>query len=193
MTHSRDVLSPFGIAAGARREGEGERRLVRIMAENFDGAWLFARRLGVREGDLDDVMQEVSAVTFERLAAIADGKERSFVFGTTFRVASEHRRRRERRREEPVELARDAVDPRGAPDRETELREARALFDEILDDMPMELRAVFVLFEVDELEQAQIAELLELPVGTVASRLRRARADFDARIARYHAACSRRP
>jgi RNA polymerase sigma-70 factor, ECF subfamily len=192
VTSSRDAFSPFGIAR-ARGDDERERRLVRIMSENFDGAWLFARRLGVSEGDLDDVMQEVSTVTFQRLAAIAEGKERSFVFGTTFRVASEHRRRRARRREEPEELARDTVDPRRAPDHETELRDARALFDEILHGMPMDLRAALVLFEVDELEQTEIAEALDLPVGTVASRLRRARADFEARVARYHAAHRRRP
>ena len=50
--------------------------------------------------------------------------------------------------------------------------------------MPFSLRTVFVLSEIEELEAAKIAELLDIPVGTVASRLRRAREDFRARVDR---------
>jgi len=162
------------------------------MAEHFERAWLFARRLGVCDADLDDVMQEVVTVTFHRLDAIAGDSERSFILGTTFRVASEHRRRRERRREEPEELAHEAMDPSSAPERAAEEREGRRLLDRILESMPLELRVVFVLSEIDEMEQPEIAALLKLPVGTVASRLRRAREDFDARVARIRAAQPRR-
>ena len=45
--------------------------------------------------------------------------------------------------------------------------------------MPDELRTIFVLFELEELKMAAIAELLSLAPGTVASRLRRARAQFE--------------
>ncbi|MFO0667573.1 MAG: sigma-70 family RNA polymerase sigma factor [Polyangiaceae bacterium] len=157
------------------------------MTAHFDRAWLFAKRLGVCDADLDDVMQEVTTITFQRLDQIKEGSEKSFVFGTTFRVASEHRRRRGRRKEAPEELAASVLDPAIAPDVAREQRQARALLDEILDAMPMDLRAVFVLYELDEREQTEIAELLDIPVGTVASRLRRAREDFNGRVARLQA------
>ena len=54
----------------------------------------------------------------------------------------------------------------------------------------MELRAVFVLFvlfELEELSSAEIAEVLALPIGTVASRLRRAREEFQRIITRMKA------
>jgi RNA polymerase sigma-70 factor, ECF subfamily len=164
-----------------------EQRLVAIVSEHFDGAWLFARRLGVHEGDLDDVMQEVGAIVASRLEAITLGSEKSFVFGTVFRVASESRRRRARRHEVDEELALDAVDGAARPDQVSERREARELLDRLLSTMPLELRAVFVLFEIEERSQVEIAEILSLPVGTVASRMRRAREDFDARVARWQA------
>jgi RNA polymerase sigma-70 factor (ECF subfamily) len=66
-------------------------------------------------------------------------------------------------------------------------RRARELLDEILAAMTMELRLVFVLFEVEQLTMAEIARMLELPPGTVASRLRRAREDFAARVRRIEA------
>ncbi|HSO34036.1 MAG TPA: sigma-70 family RNA polymerase sigma factor [Labilithrix sp.] len=162
-------------------------RLSAILSAHFDGAWLFARRLGVHEGDLDDVMQEVGTIVAARLETIKVGSEKSFVFGTVFRVASEARRRRMRRREVDEELAADTVDDADRPDEVHERREARALLDRILEAMPIELRAVFVLFEIEERSQIEIAEILALPVGTVASRMRRAREDFDARVARWQA------
>ena len=187
------VTSVFGVFEAFRevsrkRQAEPrERRLAAIMTAHFDRAWLFARRLGVCEADLDDVMQEVTTITYERMDAIREGSEKSFVFGTTFRVASEYRRRRGRRKEAPEELAASVEDPAMLPDREPEQREARAMLDQILEAMPMDLRAVFVLYELDEREQTEISELLSIPVGTVASRLRRAREDFDERVKRLQA------
>ena len=65
--------------------------------------------------------------------------------------------------------------------------DGRMINSRFLDGLPIELRAVFVLAEIDELPASQIAPLLDLPPGTVASRLRRAREMFDARLARMHA------
>ena len=68
-----------------------------------------------------------------------------------------------------------------------ERRQARALLDQLLDEMPEDLRVVFVLFELEELSTPQIAELCALPIGTVASRLRRAREEFHAIAKRLRA------
>jgi RNA polymerase sigma-70 factor (ECF subfamily) len=45
--------------------------------------------------------------------------------------------------------------------------------------LSLELRAVFVLYELEDFTMAEIARTLELPPGTVASRLRRARETFE--------------
>jgi RNA polymerase sigma-70 factor, ECF subfamily len=66
-------------------------------------------------------------------------------------------------------------DPDPGPDELVDRDRARAALDAILAAMPLELRAVFVLYELEQLTMAEIAALLELPPGTVASRLRRAR------------------
>lgn len=57
--------------------------------------------------------------------------------------------------------------------------------------MPFELRVVFVLNEVEELTGPEIAELLDIPVGTVASRLRRARALFEEKVRRHQLGSNR--
>ena len=58
-------------------------------------------------------------------------------------------------------------------------RGTRVLLDTLLEAMPIDLRTVFVLYEIEELTMIEIASVLELPSGTVASRLRRARQVFQ--------------
>ena len=54
--------------------------------------------------------------------------------------------------------------------------------------MPIDLRTVLVLFELEGLEVRQIAEIEQIPVGTASSRLRRAREEFSAIAKRVRAA-----
>jgi RNA polymerase sigma-70 factor (ECF subfamily) len=152
--------------------------------------WRLLRRLGVSNADADDATQEVYLIVAERRAEILPGKERAFVYGTALRVAHSRLRRRDR----SVELDEPSTAADDAPGIEDLLdqHEARRLLDELLEQMPFELRAVFVLFEIEELSTIEIAEALELPRGTAASRLRRAREDFQARVTRFRARLAHR-
>ena len=73
------------------------------------------------------------------------------------------------------------------PERLVELSRARQVLENVLGEMELELRAPFVLFELEELTVPQIAELLALPVGTVSTRLRTARQEFQAAVRRLQA------
>ncbi len=186
------LASPLERASGAATESvdrrakqrEREERVRRVVDAHADAVWRFLRRLGVAEMDLEDVLQEVAVVTAERLADIPDGRERPFLFGTAFNVASEYRRRRTSRREVGDEALGEAEDPVPTPEVLTDQARARAVLDRVLAEMPLELRAVFTLYEIEEMTMAEIADLLGLAPGTVASRLRRARETFDAGVAR---------
>jgi len=158
-----------------------ERRLTALVDAQYDFVWRSVRRLGVRDGDADDAAQHVFLVAARKLDAIREGCERSFLYQTALRVASDYRRSNKRRFEarltdlpETIETA----DPALTTDELLDLRRARAFLDSILDQMPIDLRAVFVLHELEQTTMADIASLLSLPSGTVASRLRRARLQF---------------
>src|SRR5262249_42330543 len=71
---------------------------------------------------------------------------------------------------------------------DAERNQAARLVERVLDDLPLEQRAVFTLFELEEMSGDAIAELLDLPVGTVHSRLRLARVAFRRALARVTAA-----
>jgi RNA polymerase sigma-70 factor (ECF subfamily) len=110
---------------------------------------------------------------------IAEGSERAFLFGAAMNVAADSRRSRARAREvHDDEALRLAVDPGSSPEELLARRRARRTLDAVLDAMSIDLRAVFVLVELEELTAPEVASLLDIPIGTVASRLRRARQEF---------------
>ena len=159
--------------------GVNESRLRRIVLEHFDVLWRFLRRLGIAEPDVDDAVQEVVLVLARKLDQVAVGSERSFVLSTAVRVASGFRRTARNRREvddaELQAMQSSDLDPEAL----AEKRRLRATLQRLLDRMPIDLRAVFVLYELEELTMAEIATTLGLPPGTVASRLRRSRELFE--------------
>ena len=156
-------------------------RLRSIVAEHYTSLWRFLRRLGVPEADAEDAAQKCLWVIAERIDDIAPGKDKPFLFGVALRVAKSMRRegrlRPDRGDDDPI-----ADLPAIGPDAEQQLddRRARALLDRLLGSMPLALRTVFVLYEIEEMTMTEIARTLEVPMGTVASRLRRAREAFDA-------------
>lgn len=170
------------------RGASAELRLTLLMQDQFEFVWRSLRRLGISSADVDDAAQEVFLVASRKLDSIVEGRERSFLFGTALKVAST-RRRSLRRRPELADANVEDHDEQSAPgpERLTELSRARQLLQAVLDEMDLELKAAFVLFELEELSVPQIAEVLGVPPGTVSSRLRSARAEFQAAIKRLQA------
>jgi RNA polymerase sigma-70 factor (ECF subfamily) len=162
-------------------------RVAGLVREHYGFVWRLLRRLGLREGDADDAAQQVFLVAVDRLAGVERERERSFLYGVALNVGSRARRSEQRRREEPLEAAGEGVAGEPSAEQLLERRQARDALDALLAEMPDELRVVFVLFELEELSTPQIAEICAIPVGTAASRLRRAREDFEERVARLEA------
>lgn len=153
-------------------------KLEKLVEDNIDFVWRSLRRFGVPNAEVDDATQQVFLVANEKMPQIRPGRERAFLLGVATRVASHARRAHERR--ENAKQRYSEAPPEAAPDPEhlTQQLQARDLLDKVLDTMPNEVRSVFVLFELEELSVDEVAELLALPRGTVATRLRRARVLF---------------
>src|SRR5262249_51383995 len=114
--------------------------------------------------------------------------ERAFLFRLAEGIALNARRslRRSRERSDEQALA-TSPDEGPGPEELASRAEARRILDAILDSLPPDLRMVFVLFELEELQLSEIAACLEIPTGTVASRLRRAREKFHEALKRFSA------
>jgi len=154
-------------------------RLRAMMDNHFETVWRSLRRLGVPEAGADDAAQQVFVVASRRLDEITTGGERGYLLGIALRVASDARRTIARRREVSIDTELSgssslAAGPR-QPDEALEQKRALAMLAALLDEMPDQLREAFVLFELEELSAPEVAHVLDVPVGTVASRVRRAR------------------
>lgn len=161
--------------------------LEEVYRRHFRLAWRALHRLGVPDRDLPDAVQDVFVVVHDKLPEF-EGRSRveTWLYAICLRVASGRRRLASTRREilaEPSERTDEAPGPATLYER----REGMMLLEVLLDALPLEQRAVFTLFELDALGCEEIAELLDVPVGTVYSRLRLAREGFRKKLAQLQA------
>ena len=164
---------------------------VELYRAHFAYVWRSARRLGVSQGEADDVVQE-TFLTVHRLLDSYEhqGTLRSWLFSVLFRVVQRHRRSSRRRTAlTDSEANVDAVpcSVAGAPDKTAETNESVRVLEEILGTLDPEKRAVLVLAELEEKTIAEIAEILAINVNTASSRLRLAREHLETAMARHHA------
>lgn len=145
------------------------------LASHLDFLWRFACRMGVGSATAEDIAHEAFVIALGRADTIVAGKERSFLLSIVVNMVRRERTRRNRH-EELVEEPPGRDDD--APDRALDDKRARELLDRSLDALDDDLRAVFVLHEIEEETMADIAQLLSIAPGTVASRLRRAREEW---------------
>lgn len=142
------------------------------------------RNAGTPEADIDDAVQRTFIAASNRMNDIRPGAEKSFLLQTALNVAAHARRTIARRREVAAEEAPEMIE-RFTPEQLTDQKRARQLLDRILDELDPDLRTVFLLYEFEQMSMTEIAGVLAIPRGTVASRLRRARADFQERVAEF--------
>jgi RNA polymerase sigma-70 factor (ECF subfamily) len=156
-----------------------------LVRDNLKFIWRFLRRLGLPPSDADDATQRVFFAAVQSIDRIYPGSERAFLCSTAAHIALKIRESWMRSRAADGEAALDHLAD-GAPSAEelSDCLRARQFLDEVLDTMPLELKAVFILFEIEDMNIAEVAGVLGLARGTAASRLRRARADFNQRVNR---------
>lgn len=151
--------------------------------------WKTLRRMGIRSPHLEDVYQEVFLVVHRRIDSFeGNGALTTWLFGVCCRVVAGYRRRAYFRREYLVAdigttAAAMALTAR-SPERELERHQANQRLDDILNELKRDQRAVFCMFELDGMTCVEISALANIPVGTVYSRLHRARRAFLLALAR---------
>ena len=122
--------------------------------------------------DFDDLLQDVFLRVFDRVAGLRDlSALRSFIYSVTIRVVRwEIRRAQSRRRHTAALLLRDGPE---AVTVDHETRDLLARVEIILDGMPKNERAVFVLAHVEGQALAEIAEGLDISLSTAKRWLKR--------------------
>lgn len=140
----------------------------------------FVVRLGTRREEVDDIVQEVFLVAHRRGGFIPGAaRPTTWLAEIAIRVSSAARRRQRRSREDPdVQTVAGALATGRGPGEQAETAEALRRVQEALDVLDEAKRAVFILFELEGESCESIAAGLGIPVGTVYSRLHKARKLF---------------
>ncbi len=179
---------PADVPPSAQEQAEPA-RLAGLLRGEFRNVWRALRRFGVAEHATDDATQEVFIILSRKLREVPVGQERRFLMGVALRVAANARRNTAARHELAVgDALLSAVCHAPLSDALLDQKRMRELMDVVLDSMSPDLRTAFVLFELEGFTVHEVAELLAVPAGTAASRLRRARESFKASVARLKAA-----
>jgi len=173
---------PEGVPPGPPPILGREVRLRSMVDQHVNFVARVLRNAGTPDAEIDDEVQRTFITAARRLDDVRPGAEKGFLFKIALNLAAHARRTMARRREVLAEEAPERIDTLATPEALTDQKRMRQVLDGVLDKMDESLRVVFVLYEFEEMNMSEIADVLEIPRGTVASRLRRARAEFRERV-----------
>lgn len=176
------VLPHLSVALSAPSESAPEERaraprldFAEVFREHGEFVLRSVRRMGVPASDVEDVAQNVFLVVHRHIATYEGrGSVKAWLFAIVRRAVADHRRSKRRRPEIPT------LDPpvgsvEAASEAELDRLRERALLDRALDALDDDKRAVFVLYELEQMSMAEVAAAVGCPLQTAYSRLYAAR------------------
>ena len=163
-------------------------RFEALALPHLDAAWRLARWLAGSHDQADDIVQEAFLKAFRAFDHAHPESVRPWLLAIVRNSWKDHRAAS--RRHPVSDEIRLANEPHDAPSPEAEaawMSERRRL-DQMLAILPAEFREVLVLRELEDMSYRQIADAVGAPIGTVMSRLARARTLLRDRWLREEAA-----
>jgi RNA polymerase sigma-70 factor (ECF subfamily) len=156
----------------AALEGDPQARAW-LLQQHSTPVYRFCLRMLANQEDAQDAAQETMVKVLRNLHRYrSDWRFSTWVFGIARNTCiDEHRRRKRRRTTSEVEVVDCSASPLELTEREMKAERLRSA----LDDLPPLYREVLLLYHFEQLKYREIADLLELPLGTVMNRIFRAR------------------
>jgi RNA polymerase sigma-70 factor (ECF subfamily) len=168
-----------GIGQRRRSESEGNARFEQVVLPHLDAAYNLARWLTRNDQDAQDVVQEATLRALTFFDGFHGGDGRAWLLAivrTTCYTWLRRNRAHELTNVLDEEWQQSLPDERGVSPEAVLMQRADAQrVREALEQLPLTFREVIVLREMEDLSYREIADLTDVPVGTVMSRLARAR------------------
>src|SRR5262245_15267128 len=146
MRALRESFRPAAPMQGPAMDGSRERRLAELLKQFHTPVWRVLRRLGVPDAFAEDLAQQVFVVASSKLEQIELDRERAFLLGTAARLAANHRRSAPVRYEAAEEDIGSRASGTPGADELLDEKRLRGVLDDVLGELPDDLRTVFVLF-----------------------------------------------
>jgi len=149
---------------------------------HLDAAYRFARWLSPAPGEADDVVQEAILRAFRGFDALRGSDAKAWLLTIVRNCHSTALKQRQRRGFVPLPEENDAQDGYAMtaktpdPQDDSIRRDEQRTLDRLIAALPEEQRTVLMLREIEEMDYRQIANVTNVPIGTVMSRLARSRA-----------------
>ena len=183
MSPDRRPLS-FAAKRSPPLEADERRQFEQVTLPHLDAAYNLARWLTQDEHAAEDVVQEAYLRAARYFGSFRGGDGRPWLLGVVRRVAfdwlsSNRGQGAVTFNEEIHDRGDNSSDPQQVALRKSDRLSVRRAVEEL----PLPLREVIVLRELEGMSYQQIATLTEVPIGTVMSRLSRGRAQLQKRLA----------
>jgi RNA polymerase sigma-70 factor (ECF subfamily) len=169
---------------------ERRRRFEAQVLPHLDAALGFARWLCRSPADAEDIVQDAVLRAFRGFDALRGSDAKAWLLTIVRNCHATALKQQQRRAHVPLpdeEDVRDGpamISSTADPERDSMRRDAARALERHLSLLPQEHREVLVLREIEELDYRQIAAVTDVPIGTVMSRLARARATLKARLSK---------
>lgn len=157
----------------------------RLVLAHQDAVFNTALRILGDENLAADAAQEAFISAFRAIKAYRGGSFRGWLLRTVTNACYDELRRRKRRPTTPLEPETDdgdsmesptwLADPSASPEEEMDQIELEHAIQHCLDALPLEFRTVVVLADIEGLDYSEVARAVRTPMGTIKSRLARAR------------------
>ena len=154
---------------------------------HLDAAYRFAQWLVRPPADAQDIVQEAFLRAFRGFDALRGSDVKSWLLAIVRNCHSTAHKQQERRGFVPLPEDHDAQDGHAMiatthdPEAASIERDDQRTLDRLMSELPEEHREVLILREIEEMGYREIATVTNVPIGTVMSRLARARAALKAR------------
>ncbi len=155
--------------------------------QHLDAAYRFARWLSRSPVDADDVLQEAILRAFRGFDALRGSDVKAWLLTIVKNCHLTALKQQQRRGFVPLPEEHDVEDGHAMiattpdPEGSSIRRDEERTLDRLLSALPEDQREVLVLREIEEMDYRQIATVTNVPIGTVMSRLARARAALKTR------------
>ena len=157
--------------------------ISQLVDQHYESVFRFAYRLSGTSHEAEDISQQAFLDAQRKLDTLRDpDKVRAWLFMIVRNLYRRRIRDRVTRGEVALEVLADPVDQKRGGDERVERALDSESLQQVLNELPEEFRSVLLLFYFRELSYREIAEQLDVPIGTVMSRLSRGKKQLRERI-----------
>lgn len=156
-----------------------QRNVERLVEEHYTSLYRYAYRLSGSEADAEDLTQETFCKAQMNLGQLRQAERAKSWLFSILRNAYLHRVRTEKNQPTiPIDFVGDVAEPPGGPLPDVEPEQLQ----KALGELPEDFRTPVLLYYFEDFSYRDIAEQMDLPIGTVMSRLARARASLKGKL-----------